>query len=86
MCVVVVHLPLIIMETGWQSHWEHESEALGQLLLFRDRRGGRIPGSGWISGWSWQEGNEEGLFLPTSFQLWAPGRTLGLFQSDVLEI
>lgn len=41
--VRVVQLPLITMETEWQSHREQESGALGQPPVFKERREGRIP-------------------------------------------
>lgn len=40
----VVQLPLITMETEWQSLGKRESGALGQPPVLKERRGGRIPG------------------------------------------
>lgn len=59
-------MPLIAMETEWQSHREHESGALGQPPVFKDRRGSRMPGRAKSQDGARGKGGKRGLhsFLP----------------------
>lgn len=72
------------METKWQSHREHESGALGQPLVFKDRRGSRMPGRlNLRMELEKREGGED-LFVSTGFQLWAVGQGPQLYSDLVL--
>lgn len=81
----IVQLPLIAMETEWQSHREHESGAFGQPLVFKDRRGSRMPGRVKSQDGAGGRGGKRGLIRFYQFSMvGSRARTSALFQSGAL--